>query len=189
MLKGGTAVTVCHQYGLHCSRGLFIGLLHIDIDRLHRERRTRGRRPTDLVGGWPSARDKRCALDRRRVSWRRSCSPTSRGAGDHSAPMPRRRHGRAGRQSTCSFGEYAFLEDSRYTSQMKNVSCRTRRGWSVWAVEPRCHPPAVRKPARASKINICSSRKILPRAETGQARSDCLLGRNFLRRKRCEHLQ
>jgi hypothetical protein len=42
-------MTVCHQYGLHCSHGLFIGLLR--MDRLHRERRTRGRRPADLVGG------------------------------------------------------------------------------------------------------------------------------------------
>jgi hypothetical protein len=28
MPKGETAVTVCHQYGLHCFHGLFIGLLH-----------------------------------------------------------------------------------------------------------------------------------------------------------------
>jgi hypothetical protein len=42
--------------------------------------------------------------------------------GNHSAPMPRRRNGRTKRRSTRSFGEYAFLEDSRYASQMKNIS-------------------------------------------------------------------
>jgi hypothetical protein len=34
------------------------------------------------------------------------------------------------RQSTRIFGEYAFLEDSRYASQPKNISGRIRREWS-----------------------------------------------------------
>src|SRR5262249_25926430 len=55
MPKGGATVTVCHQYGPHCSHGLFIGLLR--MHRLHREK-THGRRPRR---GRPSARDKRCA--------------------------------------------------------------------------------------------------------------------------------
>jgi hypothetical protein len=32
-------VTVCHQYGGHCSHGLFIGLLR--MDHLHREKSAR----------------------------------------------------------------------------------------------------------------------------------------------------
>jgi hypothetical protein len=40
------------------------------------------------------------------------------------------------RRSTRSFGEYAFLEDSRYASQPKNVPSRIRRGWAVRAFEP-----------------------------------------------------
>src|SRR5262249_41781302 len=62
MPKGGATVTVCHQYGLHCSHGLFIGLLR--MHRLHREKNARP--PTS--SGRPSARDKRC------VQWRRVCA-------------------------------------------------------------------------------------------------------------------
>src|SRR5262249_47844607 len=62
---------------------------------------------------------------------RRTCAPTSGWRGwsfrvdatveETAAPE---------RRSTRSFGEYAFLEDSRYASQPKNISGRIRRGWS-----------------------------------------------------------
>jgi hypothetical protein len=44
------------------------------------------------------------------------------GAGDHSVPMPVEETAAPEGRSTRSFGEYAFLEDSRYASQTKNVS-------------------------------------------------------------------
>jgi hypothetical protein len=109
-------MTVCQQYGLHCSHGLFIGLLR--MDRLHRERRTRGRRPPILSGVAASARDKRCALMEKDLSaadelvaW--AIIPCRWPVEKTAAPERRSRH---------NFGEYAFLEDSRYASQMKNVS-------------------------------------------------------------------
>lgn len=82
-------MTVCHQYGLHCSHGLFIGLPR--MDRLHRKRRTRGRRPPILSGVAASARDKRCALMEKDLRRRRAG-----GAGNHSVPIARRRNGRTG---------------------------------------------------------------------------------------------
>jgi hypothetical protein len=49
---------------------------------------------------------------------------------------------------------------------MKNIFGWNTAGWSLRALEPRRPQQTARKSARASKINICSSRKILPRAET-----------------------
>ena len=57
MPKGGSAVTLCHQYGFHCSHGLFIGLLR--ADRLHREKTHARPMARRSCRGWPSACDKR----------------------------------------------------------------------------------------------------------------------------------
>jgi hypothetical protein len=46
------------------------------------------------------------------------------------ADAPSRETAAPERRSTRSFGEYAFLEDSRYASQPKNISGRIRREWS-----------------------------------------------------------
>ena len=117
-------MTLCHQYGLHCSHGLFIGLLR--ADRLHREKTHAWPTARRSCRGWPSARDKRCALDKRRVLMEKD-PRRAVGAGDHSVPMPVEETAAPERRSTRSFGEYACLEDSRYASQPKNVLDRIRR--------------------------------------------------------------
>src|SRR5262249_59338726 len=70
----------------------------------------------------------RCAV---RALWKKDLRPDERLA---RVVIPRRchrrRNGRTERQSTRIFGEYAFLEDSRYASQPKNISGRIRRGWA-----------------------------------------------------------
>jgi len=75
----------------------------------------------------------RCAV---RALWKKDLRPDERLA---RVVIPRRchrrRNGRTERQSTRIFGEYAFLEDSRYASQPKNISGRIRREWSE---QPRC---------------------------------------------------
>src|SRR5262245_30698397 len=58
------------------------------------------------------------------------------------------------RRSTRSFGEYAFLEDSRYASQPKNISGRTRQRCSVRALEPRCPPAFAMGQAAASPSSV-----------------------------------
>src|SRR5215468_9503846 len=61
---------------------------------------------------------------------RRTCAPTSGWRGWSfrvDATVEETAHER---QSTRIFGEYAFLEDSRYASQPKNISGRIRREWS-----------------------------------------------------------
>src|SRR6516225_1406726 len=118
MPKGGAAVALCHQYGLHCSHGLFIGLLR--MDRLHRKKmhaRATTRRP---CRGWPSACDKRCAL------MEEALRPDERGAPAIIPPTPVEQTAAPERRSTRSFGEYPCLEDSRYASQPKNISDRIR---------------------------------------------------------------
>src|SRR5262249_56545929 len=70
----------------------------------------------------------RCAV---RALWKKDLRPDERLA---RVVIPRRchrrRNGRTERQSTRIFGEYAFLEDSRYASQPKNITGRIRRGWA-----------------------------------------------------------
>src|SRR5262249_59040664 len=67
----------------------------------------------------------RCAV---RALWKKDLRPDERLA---RVVIPRRchrrRNGRTERQSTRIFGEYAFLEDSRYASQPKNISGLIRR--------------------------------------------------------------
>src|SRR5262249_57260168 len=88
------------------------------------------------VGGHASRRRARCVRDAWtpfrcavRALWKKDLRPDERLA---RVVIPRRchrrRNGRTERQSTRSFGEYAFLEDSRYASQPKNISGRIRRG-------------------------------------------------------------
>ena len=119
-------MTLCHQYGLHCSHGVFIGLLR--TDRLHREKMHARPTARRSCRGWPSARDKRRVLNKRRVLMENDLRPDERWA---QAIIPRRcpveKTAAPERRSTRSFGEYAFLEDSRYGSQPKNFSSRIRR--------------------------------------------------------------
>src|SRR5262245_34973445 len=67
--------------------------------------------------------------------------------------------------------------------------CRVAYGGdNVRALEPPCRPPAVRKSAARAKINICSSRKILPRAETRTGATGLSLGEKLPQEKKMRTL-
>src|SRR5262249_21125419 len=151
------------------------------MDRLHREK-THARPMARRLCRWrPSAHDKRCALMEKELRpderWARAIIPRR-------CLVEKRLH----RNGDPRVVLVNMLVWKILVTRVNRKMCRVEYGGNGWcgALEPHCFAPTTRKSARASRINICSSRKILPRAETGHARPDCLLGRNFLRRKRCE---